>query len=145
MTTESPAALLLRSVLALGRRMRAERPDGSAGLSTLGILGALHRLGPMAASQLAAEQRLAPQSLTRIVAELERERLISRKRSKLDARAITIALTIKGRETLLGDIATRHAWLENALTFSLTSDERRILLAASPILLKLAAPQAPEG
>lgn len=144
-TPENAAALLLRSVLTLSRRVRAERPDGSAGLSSLGILGVLHRLGPMVATRLAAEQHLAPQSLTRIIAELERHQLISRTRSEVDARAITIAITHKGRDVLLTDIAARRAWLEKALAAALTPDERRTLLTAAPIMLKLAENPPPTG
>ena len=65
------AALLLRGILALGRRVRAERPAGALSLSGLGILGSLNRLGPLFATHLAKEERLQPQSLTRLLADLE--------------------------------------------------------------------------
>jgi DNA-binding MarR family transcriptional regulator len=138
-STSDPAALLLRSILALGRRLRAERPGTSLSLSGLGILGSLNRHGPLIATQLAAEERLQPQSLTRLVAALEQDRLITRKRSDVDRRQITIAITTKGRKMLLNDMAARHAWLEMTMATALTTAERQTLISAAAAMLKLAS------
>lgn len=129
--------MLTRGILALGRRLRAERPAGSVSLSGLAILGTLHRHGPLVATRIAAEERLAPQSLTRLIGELERSRLIARVRSETDRRAITIAITDKGLQALLADLDVRRAWLEEAVT-SLTAAERKTLFAASSVMHKLA-------
>ncbi len=136
--SSDPVTLFLRGILAVGRRARAERPPGSLSLSGLGILGSLNRLGPLVATRLAAQERLQPQSLTRLLAELERGRLITRTRSASDRREITIAMTAKGRKMLLADMMQRRAWLEVAMDRALTPQERRIVLTASTIMLKLA-------
>jgi DNA-binding MarR family transcriptional regulator len=133
------AATLLRGMLALGRRLRAERPPGSLSLSGLGILGALNRIGPLVATRLAAEERLQPQSLTRLLGYLEKDRLIRRMRSRDDRREITITITARGRRVLLEDMAVRRAWLEKALAAALEPAERGVLRAAAPVMLKLAA------
>jgi DNA-binding MarR family transcriptional regulator/catechol 2,3-dioxygenase-like lactoylglutathione lyase family enzyme len=138
-------AQLLRSVLALGRRLRAARVPGTRALTGLTILGTLYRLGPMFASQLAAEEGLQPQSLTRLLAELERKQLISRKRSDTDGRAQTITLTALGRRRLLDEIGARRAWLKTAMAAALTPDERDIAKSASAVLLKIATHQAIDG
>jgi DNA-binding MarR family transcriptional regulator len=138
-STNDPAALLLRSILALSRRLRAERPGTSLSVSGLSILGSLNRLGPLIATQLAAEERLQPQSLTRLVAALEQDRLITRTRSEVDRREITIAITTKGRKMLLNDMAARHAWLEITMATALTTTERQTLISAATIMLKLAS------
>jgi DNA-binding MarR family transcriptional regulator len=140
-----PVALFLRSILALGRRVRAERPPGSLSLSGLGILGSLNRHGPLAATRLAIEERLQPQSLTRLVADLELLQLISRKRSERDRRAIIITITAKGRKVLLEDIAARRSWLDLAMTAALTSGEREVILAASAVMMKLAVYEPAAG
>ena len=140
-----PVALFLRGILALGRRVRAERPPGSLSLSGLGILGSLNRQGPLAATRLAIEERLQPQSLTRLVSELERLQLISRKRSDRDRREIIITITAKGRNVLFEDIAARRSWLEMAMAAALTSGERELILAASAVMMKLAAYQPAKG
>jgi DNA-binding MarR family transcriptional regulator len=138
-----PVALFLRSILALGRRVRAERPPGSLSLSGLGILGSLNRSGPLAATRLAIEERLQPQSLTRLIADLERLQLISRKRSANDRREIIITITAKGRRALLEDIAARRTWLEQAMAAVLTPGERAVISSACTVMLKLAAVQHP--
>lgn len=140
-----PVALFLRGILALGRRVRAERPAGALSLSGLGILGSLNRLGPLAATRLAREERLQPQSLTRLLADLERQRLLSRKRNASDRRELTIAITPKGRRILLEDMESRRAWLRTAMQAALTAQERNALVTASALMLKLAAYQPSDG
>ena len=131
-------ASILYAVLALGRRLRAERPPQSVTLSALSILGTLHRLGPIPATRLAAEERLQPQSLTRIVAGLEKDRLIVRTRSESDRREITIAITKPGERVLTSDLRARRVWLEQAVESALSERERRLLFAASEVMLRLA-------
>ena len=138
---DKPSTLIVRSVLLLGRRLRAARPEGSDSLATIAMLGTLHRLGPMPARRLAFEERLQPQSVTRIVAAMERDGLISRRRSEADRREIELALTERGRTVLREDIRTRRAWLEQAMDACLTEDERRTLAEAAEIMLKLAYAQ----
>ena len=143
-TGGDPVTLFLRSILALGRRVRTERPAGSLSLSGLGILGSLNRSGPLAATRLALEERLQPQSLTRLIADLERLQLISRTRSLSDRRELIIAITAKGRRVLLEDMAARRSWLEMAMNAALTPGEREVILAASAVMMKLAAYQRPK-
>jgi len=129
---------VLRGVLSLSRRLRSVRPPGSVTLSELSILAALHRLGPVPARQLAAEERLRPQSLTRIVRKLMRLRLITRTANPGDRREKLIALTVKGRRTLTDDLGARRAWLENAMAAALAGPERAQLRKAAVAMLKLA-------
>lgn len=131
-------ATILHAVLALGRRLRSERPPESVTLSALSILGTLNRLGPIPATRLAAEERLQPQSLTRLVATLEKDRLIVRTRSETDRREITIAITKQGERVLTSDLRSRQAWVEQAVKSALSERERRLLFAASEVMLKLA-------
>lgn len=137
------ALSILRAVLALGRRMRTDRPQGTVSVSAISILGTLNRLGPLAATRLAAEERLQPQSLTRIVASLERNGLIVRTRSAADQRALLIALTEQGRSVLAADLRARRAWLEKTIAATLSEQERDLLFAASEVMLKLAFHEGP--
>jgi len=135
---DQEALSLLRAVLALGRRLRSERPQGAVTLSAISLLGTLDRLGPMPAVQLAAEERLQPQSLTRIVAGLQREKLIERRRDTADRRALIIALTDKGKTVLANDLRVRQMWLRDTMLAALSEDERGALIGAADIMLKLA-------
>lgn len=145
MTTSRPsrAELFLRGILELGRRVRAERPAEALSLSGLGILGTLHRAGPLVATQLAVRERLRPQSLTRLLAELARDGLITRRRSDRDRREITIAMTPKGREMLKRDMAVRRSWLERTISAALTPAEADVIDAAAGVMLKLASYESP--
>ncbi|MFZ1964857.1 MAG: MarR family transcriptional regulator [Roseiarcus sp.] len=138
-------ALVVRAVLSLGRRLRAERPHGAPALSAIAVLSTLNRLGPMPASRLAAEERLQPQSLTRIIVGLERQGWIARTRNAADRREITIALTPRGQGALADDMRARRRWLKRAMADALTEAERTALLAASQAMLKLALYAAPDG
>jgi DNA-binding MarR family transcriptional regulator len=132
------AVELLRAVLALGRRLRARRPRGGVSLSGMSLLGTLARLGPQTAARLAEEEGLQPQSLTRIVAALEREGCIERRRSEADRREIVIALAPAGRDALAAELGARRAWLEQAIAGALTAEERTALRATAVMLARLA-------
>ncbi|WP_206020294.1 MarR family transcriptional regulator [Rhodovarius crocodyli] len=129
---------VLRAVMALGRRLRAARPAAGVNLSGLSLLGTLARRGPMPAAQLAQAERLQPQSLTRLIAALERDGLIERHRSDADRRALLIAPTPAGRAALAEEIRIRQAWLDRAMHSALSAEERRTLAMAAEGMMKLA-------
>ena len=62
----------------LARRLRIERPEPGQTALELGILAHLHRRGPTTPGALATAERVQPQSLTRTLASLERQRLAVR-------------------------------------------------------------------
>ncbi len=138
MKSEETAAIV-RGVLSLGRRMRAERPKASATVSAISLMATLRRLGRMTAVRLAAEEQLQPQSLTRLIAALERDGSISRTPGEHDRRELVITLTPHGQKILTADMRARREWLERAMSATLTDDEREILLKASEAMLKLAS------
>lgn len=135
---DEEAVSILQAILALGRRLRSERPEGAVTLSAISLLGTLRRLGPMSATKLAAEERLQPQSLTRMVARLEKDGLIERQRSRDDRRAVTIALTEKGRSVLAEDLRSRLKWLQASMAEALSDEERASLIAAAGAMQRLA-------
>lgn len=129
---------IVRAVLALGRRLRSERPTGTASLSAISILSTLNRVGPMPANRLAAEERLQPQSLTRVIVGLEAAGWIRRTRSTADRREISIALTARGRRLLDRELRARRTWLAQAIATTLTAAERATLVHAADAMWKLA-------
>jgi DNA-binding MarR family transcriptional regulator/uncharacterized glyoxalase superfamily protein PhnB len=142
-----PAALIARAVLRLGRRLRAVRPDKAVNLSTLGLLTTLHERGPMSAAKLARQEKLQPQSLTRLLAAMTREGLIARETDPDDRRAHVIAITREGRGVVARDMAARRAWLDQAMEMALTLEERQQLAEAASLILKVAGqePEAPRA
>jgi DNA-binding MarR family transcriptional regulator/uncharacterized glyoxalase superfamily protein PhnB len=145
--SEEPSALIARAVLRLSRRLRAVRPDHSVNLSTLGLLTTLQRRGPMSAVQLAREEKLQPQSLTRLLAAMTREGLIVRETDPVDRRAHVIGITREGRGVVARDMASRRAWLDQAMDMALTPQEREQLTGAAALMLQVAGqePEAPRA
>lgn len=145
--SEAPSALIAEAVQRLGRRLRGAQSDSAVSLSTLALLNTLHRLGPMSAVELARREALQPQSLTRLLAAMTRDGLIVRGTDPNDRRAHVIEITREGRGALARDIAARRAWLDQAMAMALTAEEREQLIAAAPLMLRVAgqAPEAPRA
>ena len=128
----------LRSTLArLRRRLRAERSDMGIGLAKYGALGCLYRSGPMTAGELAAHERLQPQSVTRILADLARRKLIARTPDPSDRRRSRIEITALGLATLHEHVREQEAWLTQALSTKLTTTERDVLRLAVHLIERL--------
>jgi DNA-binding MarR family transcriptional regulator len=142
MTEASPqadsVALIVRGVRHLARRLRAERPERSVSGSALGVLATLHRLGPMTAVALARNERLKPQSLTRLIASLAADGLIARRRDSTDRRAWSIEVTKAGRGALLHTVAAERTWLAGEMARKLSKREQQQLVSAALLMLKLA-------
>jgi len=136
-TISDDTAIIVRGVLRLGRRLRAERA-GTVSLSALGMLSTLHRIGPMPAARLAKAERLQPQSLSRLISQLERDGLIKRRPGEKDRRTLILEITAAGRQALSRDIAARRTWLEGAMRRVLVPGEREMLAHAAVAMLRLA-------
>jgi DNA-binding MarR family transcriptional regulator len=132
------AAALRRGTTRLGRRLRAERPDGALSGNKVSVLGYLRRFGAATPGEIAASEGQRPQSLTRVFAELELAGLITRSRSTVDGRAAVLDLTDAGREVLRADMASRDAWLAAAME-QLTETEVEVLRLAGGLMERLAA------
>ena len=130
--------LIVRGILRLSRRLRAERPDSSVSLSAIGMLSTLHRVGPMPAARLAKAERLQPQSLSRLIAQLDRDGLIKRRPDEHDRRTLILEITAAGRQALSRDMTARRAWLEGAMRRVLLPGERAMLAHAAVAMLRLA-------
>ena len=122
----------------LRRRLANERhPDNELSLGAMAVLGCLYRNGELTVGELAAHERVQPPSMTRTVNCLEEGGYVARRPHDTDGRQVVVALSDRGRETLLADRARRDAWLAQRLR-ELTADERAVLRQAAPILEQLA-------
>jgi DNA-binding MarR family transcriptional regulator len=135
------ATALRRASTRLALRMRVERPaDGTSGAG-LTVLGLLHLRGQLTAGELAAAERVQPQSLTRVLAALDDKGLISRSPDSRDRRRQTIDLTERGSQVLIEHVRQSDDWLTRAMTERLTPTELDVLrLAANLIDQLLEAP-----
>jgi DNA-binding MarR family transcriptional regulator len=132
------ADALRRSLSRLARQLRRLRADHGISAAKLSVLGRLHRHGAaLTAVDLARQERLQPQSLTRIIAELDERGLVSRRPDANDRRQILIEISPQGRELLVLDARAQNAWLAEAMAERLTGMEQALLGLAVRLLDRL--------
>jgi MarR family 2-MHQ and catechol resistance regulon transcriptional repressor len=88
---------LSRAANSVGHRTSAGLREAGLTVSQFGVLEALHHLGPLCLSDLAAKILKSSGNLTTVVDNLEGRDLVERRRSALDRRMITVHLTSAGR------------------------------------------------
>jgi DNA-binding MarR family transcriptional regulator len=131
-------AFFRQALAKLNRRLRAQDETAGIGSTGLSVLGRLYRHGPCTASELAAHERLQPQSLTRVLRELQTRKLIMRTVDGADRRRSQIALTTAGGESLRRAARSREAWLERAMAATLSDTEGELLRLAATLMERLA-------
>jgi DNA-binding MarR family transcriptional regulator len=131
------AAAIRDGVLRLSRRLQGERSTSGLSLTKISMLGHLTRRGPLSPSALAAADRLQPQSVTRVLAELVRDGLAQRFPDPADGRQHRLRITVAGRAALVEDMRQRDEWLAGALARELTAAERALLAEAADLLARL--------
>jgi DNA-binding MarR family transcriptional regulator len=118
------------------RRLRAE--GGQPPVGQLAVLGRLDREGPASTSDLAAAERMRPQSMAQTVRDLESAGLASRRPDPDDGRRALVELTPAGLERLHSTRARREGWLAELFEREFTAAERETLRAALPLLRRIA-------
>jgi DNA-binding MarR family transcriptional regulator len=133
---EIDAARLRVAVLRLSRRLRKHDLAGltPSQLSTLSSVGVA---GPVRLGDLAAAERIAPSTLTRLVNVLEDRGYLLRTPAPDDARASLVTLTGEG-EKVLARIREEATSLLADMVLSLPADQLAALEAALPVLEQLA-------
>jgi len=137
------ATTLRRGVLSLARRLRVERPPASLTMLELSVLGHLHRRGPLSPGDLAAVERVLPQSLTRTLSNLETSALALREPDQADGRRSLLAITKAGLLALRAEMDVRDSWLAAAMDAQLTGTEIGLLQLAGELLERLADADQP--
>lgn len=140
-TTDSGSALRL-AVLRLSRRLRQESTgDAEVTPSQMSALTVLSNHGEMTLGELAAIERIAPPSMTRIAARLEEKGYLERRPDDADRRVARVAVTDRGESLLRERRELGDAFVTSRLA-GLSDDDREVLARAVPILERLAG--APE-
>jgi DNA-binding MarR family transcriptional regulator len=129
---------LRRSITRMGRLLGASMPKGELTPMKLTALGVLRRSGPMSASALAARLGIRPQSLTRILADLEEAALLTRQRDPDDAREHRLEATAKAVRLMREEGRRRDEAIREVMQRVLTPLESDLLLLAARALDKLA-------
>jgi len=136
--TRRNEGLILQAVLRLAREMRQAAQDGELTGSALILLGSLHRGGAMSAVELARREGLQPQSLSRLLARLDKQGLINRAVDPEDARRHVIAITPAGTAMLMQQMVKRRDWLADRMAERLNAEEKATLVDAAELMLRIA-------
>jgi DNA-binding MarR family transcriptional regulator len=121
----------------LGQLMRRLRAEHRFSLAQGAVLGRLDRNGPATVSDLAAAERIRPQSMAQTVTDLESDGLVARSPDPTDGRRILVALTDDGRAALAADRLKREGWLARSIDAELSAEEQHVLADAVPLMRRL--------
>lgn len=129
-----PSQLRL-AILRLSRRLRQEAM-GQITPSQLSALTSISKHGELSLGELAAIERVAPPSMTRIAARLEDDGMVARRTDASDRRVARMVITDAGRG-LLEETRTRRDLFLAARLQELSDEEREVVARAVPLLERL--------
>src|SRR6266702_4416506 len=127
-----------RTLARLNRRLRLESRVPGLSVAKHSILGQLYRDGPKTPKALALAEGVQPQTLTRVLAELEESGFALRTQDELDRRQFKLAITSEGRQMVIRDAKNKASWLASAMDTTLTALERDLLRLSIQLMDKLA-------
>ena len=132
------AAALRVSIGLLLRRLRQVQVKGELSLPESSALVRLARGGPTTPGELAKLEQISPQSMGATLAALEARGLVERRPDPRDGRRVVLSATEAGRAVLLDRRNERTGQLAQALSAGFTPAELSQLMAAAPLLERLA-------
>ena len=134
--SEAELASRLRLVVTrLARRLRTQLP-GEVSPSQLAALSSVERLGPLTLGELSNTERVKPPTMTKIVACLEEQGLVSRTVDEKDRRVARVRATRAGLRFLEESRQQKDAYLAERLR-SLPAADRAALERAADVLERL--------
>jgi DNA-binding MarR family transcriptional regulator len=132
------AASELRAVFSrLRRRLRESYSDEGLTPSQTAVLIRLAKEGPATTSELAAAERVRPQSMATTLAAMDARGLLTRTADPDDGRRVRIALSAEGRALYADRRRASEEWLARALQDQCSERERQTILAAMALLDRL--------
>jgi DNA-binding MarR family transcriptional regulator len=131
---ELASALRIR-VMRLSRNLRRQAGTGLSA-SLLSALTTVERNGPMTIGSLADAEQVKPPTMTKVVASLVEQGLVTREPDPLDGRVAWVMATSEGRSLLRRTRRRSDAYLATRLR-SLDREELLVLERASRLLERL--------
>lgn len=114
---------------------------GETSLTAAATLSVLASSGPRRLTDLAISQGVSQPSMSVMIARLERQGIVERRRDPSDGRIVLVAITGAGRELLDRRRSARAAFL-SSLVASLGPADQQALVTASAALRHLVDPAA---
>ncbi|WP_214325012.1 MarR family winged helix-turn-helix transcriptional regulator [Nonomuraea sediminis] len=124
----------------LRRRLREAHDTRELTPSQTAVLSRLDKDGPASTSDLAAAERVRPQSMAATLAALDERGLIQRHPDPADGRRQLISLSPAARTFIDDNRQAREEWLARAMHDHFTEDERQTVIHAMTLLDKLTRP-----
>lgn len=132
------AAGLRVSIGMLVRRLRLVQSEGELTMPESAALSRLDRGGPATASALARLEQISPQSMGATLGGLEARGFIERRADPQDGRRVVLSLSDAGLRALRDKRNARTERLAQALSSGFTQTELGQLMAAVPLIERLA-------
>jgi DNA-binding MarR family transcriptional regulator len=132
------AGALRVSIGLLFRRLRQMKAEGELTLPESSALARLDRGGPATSSELARLEQISPQSMGTTLAGLQALGLVERRPDPDDGRRVVLSITAAGRQLLRDRRHQSTETMARALSAAFTGAELDQLMAAAPLLERLA-------
>jgi DNA-binding MarR family transcriptional regulator len=120
------------------RRLRQAQVEGELTLPETSALARLDRGGPTTSAALARLEQISPQSMGATLGALEARGMVERRPDPEDGRQAVISLTEAGLQALRNRRNARAEQLAQALSVGFTRAELEQLIAAAPLIERLA-------
>ena len=135
---EEVAAALYLSVGLFKRRLRQLSAPGELSLPESSALRKLERGGPATVTALAKAEQISAQSMGATLGTLEARGMVKRQSDPADGRRAVMSVTESGLSALSDKRNARIAQLTRALAAGFTAEEMGQLMAAAPLIERLA-------
>jgi DNA-binding MarR family transcriptional regulator len=132
------ASALRVSMGLMVRRLRQVEAGDELTVPETAALARLDRGGPATAAALAKVEQISPQSMGATLAALEARGLVDRRPDPADGRRILLSLTDAGLDVLRTRRNVKTERLARALSGGFTPRELKQLMAAAPLIERLA-------
>jgi DNA-binding MarR family transcriptional regulator len=132
------ADVLVTALGSVTRRLRQTRVTEELGQAESIAVASLRRNGATSSAELARIENIRPQSMHATVVSLERRGLVARTPDPADGRRMLVELTAAGQAEARSKRSARRAQVAEVLARDFTEAERATLLAAAPLLERLA-------
>lgn len=126
-------AMITRLRRVLRAAIRSEFPWETLPMAQVELLQRLADEPGMRVRDLAERHRLAPNTISNLIQQMVVAGLVTRRTDEADRRAVTVALTPAGRQSLDAWLAAHERRLQAALDALPESDRRAIAAALDPL------------
>ncbi len=121
----------------LRRRLKEVAGKHEMTPSQVSVVTRLDRGGPASASDLAAAERVRPQSMATVLAGLDEQGWIERRPDPADGRKQLVSLSRSGQRWMTENRSLRDEFLGHALQDHFSEKERQTILQACALLDRL--------